>query len=329
MIKKIQVEGFLRYLGEGISKPSVILGDDHQRYILKTQKVIKNGKSVLYDCVFLNELLSYQIAKYLNIPIPEAAIAYVDKVLIQNDPSIVFVHRFSEGLHFASLELPREDNLINNFIELIRMKKPYIVRSWNAYFDNIINTNDIAKIISFDLLISNFDRYSNTGNLIVANSDKGRKLFTIDHGHAFWGPVWNTDKITQLKTPENSIQYVDWYVNYILNLNACQGFVNGLGEVFRAIELKLDLSNVADHPFQDVIENIELISEETIDNWMSEIPIEWYVDKDIQIGYYKYYILKQKSIIRYIIQRLAERKAFTNFRGGELKWKTEKQFGTA
>lgn len=333
LVQKIYVETVLKYLGQGISRPAVIIGDDFRQYILKTQKVVEEGKPKLYDCMFLNELMAFQIAKHLEVPIPEAAIAYLDKKIIEKDPEIMFVHRFYEGNLFASLEIKNtEENLVDNYKEMMRMGKKYLSRTWNAFFSNIINSSDIAKIIAFDLLTANFDRYGNTGNLLVATVEEGRKVFSIDHGHAFFGPVWETNKINNMRAPALTQQYIDSYVNVILNNNVGQGagFADGLGSVFHAIEESIDLTNLSDHSFNEVVYYIENITEDLIDEWLNSVPQEWFVKSEAQTqkSYYKYFILKQKDLVRHLLQRLAERKAFTNYLGGALEWTAEKNVGT-
>ncbi|OCA87484.1 hypothetical protein A8F95_08470 [Bacillus wudalianchiensis] len=319
----------MSYLGEGVSRPALIIGDDSYKYILKTQKVLEDGKLVTYDCMFLNELIAYQAAKFLEVPVPDAAIAHLDQRLIDADPQITFVHRFYSGVHFASKELSKkEENLKENYLDLLKMRKPYVSRSWKRFFDNIKNPEDISRIIAFDLLIANFDRYGNTGNLLIAEENNERKVFTIDHGHSFFGPTWNTNKINYLKFPSATPEYTDTFVNFILRNNINDGSVNGLGEVFRAIENNIELENVSNHSFQDAVSCIEGLSEAVVDEWFSAIPNTWFVDKNSQIAYYKYFIMKQKDLVRFIIQRLADREAFSNFRGGVLEWKAARHVGT-
>ncbi|MGG3803188.1 HipA family kinase [Metabacillus fastidiosus] len=333
MVHKIYVETVLKYLGQGVSRPAVIIGDDYRQYVLKTQKVVDENGLQFYNCMFLNELLAYQIACHLDVPIPEAAIAYLDKKIIEKDPEITFVHRFYEGNLFASSLLTNsEENLVENYEEMRRMGKRYLSRTWNAFFSNIINAEDIAKILAFDLLIANFDRYGNTGNLLVATVDEGRKVFTIDHGHAFFGPSWETGKINSLRAPAPTMDYIDAFISGALynNVKSDRGFADGLGSVFHAIEPNIDLTNLQDHSFLEVVYFIENITEDLVDEWLSQIPKEWFDQGEMatQISYYKHFILRQKDLVRYLIQRLAERKAFTNFLGGALQWKAEKNVGT-
>ncbi|AZB43499.1 hypothetical protein CEF21_14980 [Bacillus sp. FJAT-42376] len=330
VVRKIHVETFLKYLGTGITQPALVIGDDYKKYILKTQKVVEKGTTSFYDCMFINELLAYQIASHLEVPVPEAAVAYLDQRIINNDPVIQFAHRFYEGELFASLELKnKEDNLVENYVEMINQGKKYLNKTWKSFFNNITNSQDIVKIIAFDLLIANFDRYNNNGNLLVANDNGERKVFTIDHGHAFFGPIWETSKINAMRSVSDDLSgYIDPTVDLILNGNAWFG--NGLGEVFHALESNINLKNLNDNPFKEVVSIIECITEELIDEWFSNIPQSWFnsVDEKVIISYYKSFILKQKNVVRHLIQRLAHRRAFTNYLGGALTWQIDKSAGT-
>lgn len=181
-MKKINVEAFLNQMSTGISAPSLILGDDGESYILKKQK----SGEYNFDSMFLNEAIAYELAKHLEIPMPDCAIGNIDKELVDLDRDIVFVHKFFEGLHFASKEIENvENNLVDNFIEMFQMGKPYIKRTWNEFFKNISNKRDIAKVICFDLLIANFDRYNHEANFILTDDDGDTKFYAIDHGHSF------------------------------------------------------------------------------------------------------------------------------------------------
>ncbi|CAK7080832.1 HipA family kinase [Tissierella sp.] len=330
MIREINVDAFLKQLGQGISKPVLIIGSDYEQYVLKNERADYEGKKYNFNCMFLNELLSYQIGKYLEVPIPESVIAYVDNRLIEADPTIRFAYRFAEGNHFASKELKYvENNMLENMNILRKMGKPYIKRSWNAFFSNIKNKDDVAKILAFDLLIANFDRYGNEGNILIENTNLGRKIFAIDHGHAFFGPEWTTKKINMLTAVEKSETYVNNCINGIININLQKGFLNGLGTIFKELETYIDLNDTNNHSFQDIIMRIETITEELLDDWLNNIPNEWFINRKVQIGCYKNFILTQQALVRYFIQALANRGAFSNFRGGILQWKKEKQFGTA
>lgn len=330
MIRTINVDAFLKELGTGVSKPVLVLGSDFEQYVLKNEKADHNGNKSSFNCMFLNELFAYQIGKYLNVPMPESVVAFVDKGLIEADPTLRFAYRYTEGNHFASKELQYvENNFLENTDTLIKMGKPYIKRSWNVFLSNVKNKSDIARILAFDLLISNFDRYANNGNILINNTELGRNLFAIDHGHAFFGPEWNTFKIGMLNSAEVTDSYINNCINTIININVKNGQLNGLGVIYKELENYIDLSDTNNHSFQDIIIEIESITEEQLDGWLDSIPDEWFIDKKMQIGYYKNFVLIQKTLIRHFIQILAARGAFSNYRGGILKWKKEKQLGTA
>ena len=101
-----------------------------------------------------------------------------------------------------------------------------------------------------------------------------------------------------------------------------------MGEVFRAIELNIDLNDISNHSFQEVVARIESITEDRVDRWLNNIPKEWFTAKQNQIPVYKNFILSQKSLVRNLLQCLANRYAFSNYRGGVLEWKRERQVGT-
>ncbi|MCR8979458.1 HipA family kinase [Brevibacillus laterosporus] len=328
-VPRIEVNAFLKQLGQGISAPVLILGSDSNKYILKSQQVEVDGNWNEFNCMFLNEMLVYQIARYLDVPIPDVAIAHVDKEHLKHGPSLRFVHRFHEGLQFASKELEgNEANLIDGYQKLIRMGKPYIKRSWNAFFTKITNGDSVSRIIAMDLLIANFDRFGNNGNLLVASNAKGRCIYVIDHGHAFWGPVWDIEKRTILRSVNDSKVYIPKHLNTLLTVSQ-EGdqIFSGPGEIFKSIEDYVDISNPQLHSFLEVVERIEGINEHLIDGWFDCIPNEWFLSKKEQIAEHKNFLLKQRDYVRIYIEQLAYNKAFTNYRGGVLGW-NERSAGT-
>lgn len=329
MVKQIEVDSFLKEMGQGMSRPILVMGNDFNSYILKNQKVDSGGNIVNFNCMFLNEILAYQLGIYLNIPMPEAAIAFVDDVFIDQDPTIRFAYRFEEGVYFACSEIKNiENNTLENFELLKDMNKKYISRPWNQFFSNVGNKDDISKILAFDILIGNFDRYTNEGNLLVSQTENGRKIYAIDHGHAFWGPIWEQNKIINLNAPCYDIKYIESYIRFI-QFKVNNAKLNGLGGMFNALEGNIDLTSLDNHSFMDIVEKIESISEEFLDGCLNIIPNEWFINKDWQIACYKKFILEQKNLLRHFIQYLAEQQAFSNYTGGELEWKQKSQCGTA
>ncbi|WP_313490547.1 HipA family kinase [Exiguobacterium sp.] len=319
MIKRLHLEEILEPMDSGISVPHRVIADDGEQYILKTQKrFVPESKLHEYDdMMFFNELLCYQIAKYLNIPIPEAAIINVEKESIDINPRLYFAHKFEPGLHYASSYISDfESNIVQNHQVLMQMGKPHLIKTWNAFFDKIENPEIIADIFALDILVANFDRYSNFGNVQISYNKGSRKLYALDFGHAFYGPVWDA---IQKQTLLNEILNPVNYHNTILSLKNRAPY-SSAGSVFKALEKFVDLCNPIAHSFQEVVYKIEHIDEAMIETWFSNIPDIWFVDKVVQKEMIKQYLLNQKQNMRAMIQLFASNDAFTNYRGGELTW---------
>lgn len=321
-MREIDVETFLKPMGQGVSRPVLVLGNDFKQYILKNENIDKDGNIQKFNCMFVNELLAYQLGYFLEVPMPEAVIAYVAEDFIKDDPSIRFAYRFENGKYFATEKLQYlENNILENYQNLKLMGKPRIKMSWHKFFKCVKNTEYIPNILAFDILIANFDRYNNEGNILVSNDDN-RNIYAIDHGHAFFGPIWNENKIRHLDAADLTDQYINEYTDIIGNCMYNQINLSG-GIIFKALEQYVELENIKDHSFMDVVEKIESISESMIDIWLNNIPEEWYVNKDFQSSYLKKYILNQKNVVKYIIQNIAAKSAFTNYRGGVLEWRNQ------
>lgn len=320
-MREIEVEAFLKPMGEGITKPALVVGDDQNEYILKNQRVYMDGQFVNYDCMFLNEMLASQIGEYLGVPMPETVIAKVTEESIEADPSIRFAYRFEQGKYFATEELKQvENNIVQNYQKLLQMNKPYILKPWNKFFKEVNNKEDVAKILAFDVLIANFDRYNNIGNILIDNTN-GKKIYAIDHGHSFFKPIWDDEKIRCLEIGKVTPEYIRLFASDIIvkmrQVGAC-----GSGLIFGALEQHIDLSDVKNHSFKDVVLKIRNINEKMIHDWCNNIPNEWYINKKFQVLCYTNFIMQQKFAVEQIIQVLVNNNAFTNYRGGILEYGT-------
>lgn len=327
----LNVSAFLKELGNdqgGVSKPVLVLASDGIKYILKNQNTYDPGSSswMNYDCMFLQEMLVEKIGLYIDAPIPNTAIIDVEKIHLDNAPSLPFTHRYKPGYHFSSEFLPDvENNLRIGYQQLMQIGKPYTKTNWNNYFKKITNPKDVAKIIALDLLVGNFDRFGNDGNLMVAVEEGKRKIFAIDHGHAFYGAVWGNNKINFLNSAKNDMVFMNQYLQSFMSYSGRP--LSGLGHMFRAIEYHVDINNIDVHDFVDVIYQIESITIDLLDQWFNEIPKQWYVDRPLQIAFYKKFILTNKNNIRHLINLMIRYGAFSNTNGGQLVWK-DLQTGT-
>jgi hypothetical protein len=327
LIERIEVDTFIKELGDntgGMSRPVQVIGSNGKDYILKNQNVYnENTKTWEYwDCMFVQEILVYRIAKYFGISVPDCAIANVEDQFLLQAPSLRFSHRFVPGFHFASnLITGVENNLLDGYKNLIQLGKPHLKRTWNLFFNGITNKEDIPRIIILDLLTANFDRFGNTGNLIIASNEGKRKLFCIDHGHCFWGSSWNTmyKKDMMHKVSPAEIYMGEW-VNSLFRTTGFASPMSGLGDVFRSLDQHIDISNPNDHCFNDIVLLVEKITVQMVDNWLIDIPDEWYIDKVNQISLYKHFLMEQKKLIRNMIVFMAKSGAFQSYLGGDLSW---------
>jgi hypothetical protein len=322
--KYVDISAFMKELGDdhgGMSQPVVVMAEDGLPYVLKTEYTI----NAHWHEMFFHEILVAQIAEYLGVLVPPCAIAYVDKRFIDSAPTLQFRHRYREGLHFASQYLKdNENNLKNGYIELMRLGKPYIKRTWKSFFDGVSNPDTTAAaIIVLDIYTANFDRFGNYGNLLIAQNNGRRSIYAVDHGHCFNGPFWNTEKSAFLRSPATDPNYVQTYIHMLVSANlkwGSDGMLSGLGIVFRELERFIDLTDLSNHSFTPYINKLRSINERIIDQWFSNIPDAWYVDKPAQQAFYKQFLLRQKDLVPMIISTMARFGAFTNYLGGDLQW---------
>lgn len=128
--------------------------------------------------VLINELVCYNLAQLLDIPIPDAAFIRIEQKTIAADPVLQKLN-VKPGIHFGSEFIKRATSYI----------QPPLLKT-------AINKEDIPSIVLFDQIIYNNDRANNPGNLIFDLKEK--QILAIDHSHPFKvGALW--DKI-QLDT---------------------------------------------------------------------------------------------------------------------------------
>ncbi len=315
---------------KGMSKPFLITASDNNEYILKTEMVYdENNKTYIYeDAVFFQELLCYQLALSLDIPVPEVAIIEIEKEFIDNAPILAFKQRITEpGLYFATRKIAGiDDNSIQTIKISENISKPRVKQSWRAYYSGIENPNSLADIMAFDLLTANFDRFGNTGNLLVSNNNSNKKVYAIDFGHSFFGACYaNADTLLKRKRlshfDSNIPYFIDNYVNLLLQSNGGGAF-NGLGKIFDAMQNNIIFED--QNPFNDIILKIESIQDTTLINILDNIPDEWLSNGITQKNEYKQFISGQKNLVRGLLDIMNRNGAFSNSPWeGDLPWTRE------
>lgn len=155
--------------------------------------IFKRFKNVESSRVLANELIAYKIAIELGLPIPNAGCAVVDgDTVIQNEAFTEDCGEHSDflGMGFYS-ELQDKVSLVTSPMQLA----------------NVINCNEIPRIIMFDHLIYNADR--NPGNMLVDMKKGDKMIHIIDHTHIFYlGPMWDMNQL-KLRITDNDVLHND------------------------------------------------------------------------------------------------------------------------
>lgn len=240
---------------------------------------LKTPNSRWSDKVLINEYICLQIAKKLELPIPNGGICIVNECTdisevvddIEYDETINGVSFYSERIYNANSSI--------NSINIVK---------------NILNKDEINSIILFDHLIYNADRHE--GNLLISYSSKSIEftMYIIDHSHVF-NLMYNwTD--TSLR---NLIIHEDFRDTKILDSN-----YNQVYKYFYELKvLNEKLLRGAAEKFK------KIITKEMLDEIFESIPKVWiYNDKDIQE--LKEYILYRVNNIDYMVNMILNYKRY-------------------
>jgi hypothetical protein len=311
MYKLITIEKFLYQLGDGQSKPIAIIGNDGKHYVIKTTNIFNEKKKTLenWNAVMIQELLVFNIARYLGIRTPSVAIANLDSTTLPTD----FKENYKDGLYFASEFIHDAEN---NYATGSSLKQ-----SWTDFLKGIDNSEDVPKIIVLDLLTANFDRFGNNGNIVVTRNKGKRWIQIIDHGDCFWGYTWeHPSKQQMMQMAGNNETYMSIFFRKLMASSGSRYPMSGLGEIFRAFDQYIDVSDVSNHCFKSIVQKAATITPEIIDDWLSEIPQEWYSNVIVQRKLYKSFFHQQQKILPVLISNMAKFGAFQSWLGQDLKW---------
>jgi hypothetical protein len=157
-MRTISATRYVTPLREGGSLPAIIEGDDEGLYVLKFHGAGQGAKALIA------ELIAGEIARVLELPVPEIVLVELDPDLARTepDPEIQHLIRASAGLNLALDYLPG-----------------------SITFDPVVEQPDAAlasAIVWFDAFVSNVDRTPRNTNLLIWH----RRLWLIDHGAALY-----------------------------------------------------------------------------------------------------------------------------------------------
>jgi hypothetical protein len=158
VIRTVNATRYVTPLREGGSLPAVVEADDEGMYVLKFRGAGQGPK------VLVAELLAGEIARALDLPLPEIVLMELDADLARTEPDLEIqaLIRASAGLNLALDFLPGA-----------------------AMFDAIAERPGpvlASSIVWFDAYVSNVDRTARNANLLVWH----RQLQLIDHGAALY-----------------------------------------------------------------------------------------------------------------------------------------------
>lgn len=200
--------------------------------------------------VLANEYIALKLAKLLSITIPDGGICVIDEdTNIDDVMDELDYNDDPKGICFYSKRIEKSSPFVNS----------------GKVIDYISNSYEINRVILFDHLIYNEDRHN--GNLLIQNNKKigGLLMYIIDHSHVFnLKHAWNKRDL------ENIISNEDYNDDKIIRLNIDavyylffeKGIIN---------EEKLR---------QEAIRFKEIITKNTIEKLIVDIPDEWNINKE-------------------------------------------------
>jgi hypothetical protein len=226
LLRTVTATRYVTPLREGGSLPAIVEADDLGTYVLKFRGAGQGRKALVA------ELVAGEIARRLDLLVPEVVLAYLAPELGRSepDPEIQDLLQRSTGLNLALDYLPG-----------------------SLGFDPLVEPPDYglaSRIVWFDALVTNVDRTPRNTNLLVWHD----RLWLIDHGaslyfHHNWPARDGTALETASRRPFSAIR------DHVL-----LPFADSISEVDAALAPRLTL---------EVIHSIvDLIPEE----WLADEP---------------------------------------------------------
>ena len=157
-IRKVNVTRYVTPLREGGSMPAIAEADDEFLYVVKFRGAGQGAKALIA------ELISGEIARALQLRIPEIVFSYLDEAFgrTEGDEEIQDLLRSSEGL-----------NLALHYLSGAITYDPAVI---------IIDSLLASKIVWLDCFITNVDRTVRNTNMLLWQ----KELWLIDHGASLY-----------------------------------------------------------------------------------------------------------------------------------------------
>jgi len=157
-MRTVSATRYVTPLREGGSLPAIVEADDDGMYVLKFRGAGQGPKALIA------ELVAGEIARVLELPVPEIVFVDLDPELARTEPDqeIQDLIRASAGLNLALDYLPGA-----------------------VMFDPVAEKPDAdlaSSIVWFDAYVTNVDRTPRNTNMLMWH----RRLWLIDHGAALY-----------------------------------------------------------------------------------------------------------------------------------------------
>jgi hypothetical protein len=226
-VRTVRVTRYVTPLREGGSLPAIVEADDDGMYVLKFRGAGQGPRALIA------ELVSGELARALNLPVPELVFAELDGDLARTepDPEIHALIHDSAGLNIALDYLPG-----------------------SVMFDPMTQRVDpdlASRIVWFDALVSNVDRTAKNTNMLLWH----RRLWLIDHGATLYfhhSPGWEDDSAR----PRDPFKMISSHV--------LRGYAGKLAEADAELAPKIT---------PDVLERVvQLIPDEWLEGDAGEVP---------------------------------------------------------
>jgi hypothetical protein len=166
MLRTLNVTRYVTPLREGGSLPAIVEADDDGLYVLKFRGAGQGVRALLA------ELVAGEIARTLELPVPEIVFLELDPVLGRSEPDfeIQALVKASAGLNLGLDYLPG-------------------AVTFDALDTRTLNPLLASQIVWFDAFMSNVDRTARNTNMLFWH----RRLMLIDHGAALYVHHLNID----------------------------------------------------------------------------------------------------------------------------------------
>lgn len=330
---------------QGCSKPVTVTASNGKQYILKNNmvKYPDEDSATDQDAEFFQEALVSEIATKLDVPTPNYVAITIDSETLASFPNLRWKYQFSIGKYFATEKLPNIGNDLLSIWDLaITNNQPYAIRGWHKILSNIINKNVIPSILCLDFYTLNFDRFTNAGNILFQYQANGKWIVSIDYGMCFSNPYWKPITINSNLCKKSDLLNIN---NPSVNPQICQSYPANMmlwflnasaqhgqrskwkyGFVFDSLQREISFND--QNPFNDVVTNIETISDLDLVNIIGSIPSEWVSGGNAQKEAYTGFLNRQKGLIKPFIEYNITQNMFTNYKGGQIEWHRGKNINT-